>query len=172
MALPANPPSMPAANNPSSLDRQPGSALAAIVWGGTVSGVLDISFAITSTLIHGRTIGWLFKLIAGGALGPNAQKGGVGTATLGLFFHFCVSFGAATVYFLASRKLPSLVRHPWLAGPAFGVLVYVFMNSVVIPLSAYHRPFGLPSLLNPDLLSHLFFVGLPIALFARRFAPR
>jgi hypothetical protein len=163
---------MSRANEASPVASARSGAFAAITCGGAVSGVLDISFAIASTLMHGRTIGWLFKLIAGGALGREAQEGGAGTAALGLFFHFCVSFSAATVYFFASRKLPALVRHPWIAGPAFGLLVNVFMNSVVLPLSAYHRPFGLPSLLNPDLLSHLFFVGLPIALFARRFAPR
>ena len=37
-------------------------------------------------------------------------------------------------------------------------------------LSAYHKPFALPPLFVPDVLSHLFFVGLTIALIVRRYS--
>jgi hypothetical protein len=48
------------------------------------------------------------------------------------------------------------------------VLVYLFMNYVVLPLSAFTQggPAALPVLLN-GLLIHIFGVGLPSALFAR-----
>lgn len=55
----------------------------------------------------------------------------------------------------------------------YGVLVYLFMNLVVLPLSAtagggFPPPFGI--LLN-GVLIHIFGVGLPSALFARAARP-
>jgi hypothetical protein len=52
-----------------------------------------------------------------------------------------------------------------------GVAVYVFMNFVVLPLSAVaKRPFVL-ELALVILAVHMVFVGLPIALAVRRWAP-
>jgi uncharacterized membrane protein YagU involved in acid resistance len=141
-----------------------------IAWAGLVAGVLDLSFATVSSWLRGKTFFWLLKLIAGGALGPDALQGGWGIAALGLAFHFCISFGAATVYYAASRKLSTLNRHAWIAGLIYGLFVYEFMHLVVLPLSAYHSPLKFPPLFVPDVLSHLFFVGLPIALIVRRYS--
>ena len=145
-------------------------AFRAIASAGLVAGILDLAFAAVSFQLRGKSFAVLLKTIAGGALGRGALQGGAGTAALGCFFHFCISFGAAAVYYVASRKIPLLNRHAWIAGPIYGLLVYEFMNAVVLPLSAYHRPFAFPPLLAADVLSHLFFVGLPIALIVRRYS--
>lgn len=89
---------------------------------------------------------------------------------LGLLFHFVISFGAATVYYAASRKLSLVRKHVWISGLVFGLLVYEFMHLVVLPLSAYHSRLVFPPLLVADVLSHLFFVGLTIALIVRRYS--
>lgn len=71
------------------------------------------------------------------------------------------------VYYAASRRLPVLIRRPLLCGAVYGILVYLFMNLVVLPLSAANRgTFVTPVVLN-GLLIHIFGVGLPNALFAR-----
>lgn len=146
------------------------SPAAAIVCAGAVAGTLDIAFAGVSSALHGKTFAALLKIVAGGALGRAAFDGGAGTAALGLLFHFTIYFGAAAVYFAASRKIAVLNQHPWICGPLYGLLVYEFMHLVVLPLSAYHSPLKFPPLFVPDVLSHLFFVGLPIALIVRRYA--
>jgi hypothetical protein len=75
------------------------------------------------------------------------------------------------VYYLASRKLAVLVRRPFVAGPLFGVAVYLFMNLVVLPLSAVPpSPFP-PANWMLILPAHLLCVGPPIALGIARFAP-
>jgi hypothetical protein len=77
--------------------------------------------------------------------------------------HCLVAFAAAAVYYLASLKLPLLVRRPWLCGALYGVAVYFFMGRVVTPLSAARvLPFSLA-----QLAIHIFCVGLPVALIAR-----
>jgi hypothetical protein len=54
-------------------------------------------------------------------------------------------------------------------GVAFGLVVFTVMNVVVIPLSRIGASVPSLPLLANGLLGHMFLVGLPIALAARRF---
>ena len=110
--------------------------------------------------------------IASGLLGPQAFQGGSGTAALGLALHFFIAFSAAGFYYAASRKLAFLRKRAVAWGMLYGVAVYMFMSWVVVPLSALPKskaPFSLPGLIL-SLLTHMFCVGLPIALAVRRHA--
>ena len=90
----------------------------------------------------------------------NAQRATVPT-------HFIIAV-AASLYLLASGRVTALVHHPYICGPLYGVAIYLVMNFIVVPLSAVtpgkHSLQGVVG----DLASHLFFVGLPIALLVRR----
>ncbi|HWP42307.1 MAG TPA: hypothetical protein VNO14_03660 [Blastocatellia bacterium] len=55
-------------------------------------------------------------------------------------------------------------------GPLYGISVYFFMNSIVLPLSAVRQaPFSFSSFVT-GLVIHMLFVGLPISLVVGRFA--
>lgn len=113
----------------------------------------------------------VLQSIAAGLLGPESYRSGATTAALGVLLHFVISFGAATGYFLASRKLRFLTEHAIIGGMLYGFVFYFFMNGVVLPLSAFPKaPFPPPVNLRmlPVLGAHLFFVGIPIALAVRR----
>ena len=72
----------------------------------------------------------------------------------------------------AIRYLPSLLKHFLSSGALYGVLVFFFMNLVVIPLSAIpKRPFSLSDAMIP-MIVHIFCVGLPISIAASRFPNR
>ncbi len=93
------------------------------------------------------------------------------TAGLGLAFHLFIAFAVAAVFYAALRTIPVLRQRSLLAGLTHGVLVYFVMSDVVLPLSAVPKtPFSLPLFLN-GALGHALFVGLPIALLARRSLP-
>ncbi len=97
------------------------------------------------------------------------MKGDLATAALGLAIHFFIAFVVASVFYMASRKLVFLSRHAVVSGLLYGVLVYGFMYWVAMPL-AY--PVAHPSL-SRDLTAvcvHMFLIGLPIALIARRYS--
>lgn len=147
--------------------------LTAILGGGLIAGVLDgldavifykVSFAVPVTL--------LFQHIASGLLGRSAFHLGWPTVLLGLALHFTIALGAAAVFYAASRVSPVFLTNPYLWGPAFGICVYVVMHYVVVPLSAITpRTVPVTTLeLIDQLFSHMFFVGLPIALVAERSA--
>ena len=142
----------------------------AIGVGGGIVGVLDLAYAIvvytpTKPILVSQTI-------AGGILGTRAYDGGMRTAVLGTFLHFVIAFGAATVYYLASRKLAFLVDRAVLCGLVYGALVYSIMHTIVVPLSALPPfPPGPAMYQVCEFIEHWFCVGLPIALSVRRYAP-
>jgi hypothetical protein len=147
-------------------------ALRAIFWGGLVAGALDITYAfVFYGLRNGLSPARILQSVASGLLGADAFKGGAATDALGAALHFLITFTAAAVYYAASRRLNFLVRRAFVCGVLYGVLIYAVMNYVVVPLSAV-PPRGAPPpvVLVTGLLVHMFFIGLPIALFARRYS--
>jgi hypothetical protein len=145
-------------------------ATKAIISAGTICGVMDITAAF---LVYG-TMGAkplrILQGIAGGVLGPDAYKGGIPAAVLGLALHFIIAFGAATVFYIASRGLRFLVDHVILSGALYGIAVYFFMQRVVIPFSRATRgPFSLKFMII-GVTIHIFCVGLPIALSVRKYS--
>lgn len=147
----------------------PSKAVRAILWGGLIAGTLDITAAcVTNYLQRGASPVRTLQSVASGLLGPEAFAGAGGVAALGLLLHFVIAFGATVVFYLASRKIRFLVEQPWISGPLYGAAVYLFMNLVVVPLSA--APFRIPNNLT-GLAIHIFCVGLPIALAVRRHSP-
>lgn len=145
-------------------------AARAIVWGGLLAGVGDITFAFVVSGLRGVGPVRVLQSVAGGLLGRTAAEGGLVTAALGAVLHFLIAFIWATVFWLLSRKLTVLVRHPVVCGLLYGALVYFFMYFVVLPLSAIYFPLNRTAssiLLNAG--GHMLLVGLPIALAAYKF---
>lgn len=147
-------------------------ALLAILWGGFICGCLDITAALVVYGSFGVKPLRLLQGIAGGLLGPRTFDGGIPTAALGLVCHFVIAFSAAGVYVAVSRSMPALLEHAFVFGPLYGIAVYFFMNRVVVPLSAATKyPFSVKMMLI-GVVIHIFCVGTPIALAARRFLLR
>jgi uncharacterized membrane protein YagU involved in acid resistance len=130
--------------------------------------MLDGLSAIGITLLFGGKVIRTFQGIAGGVLGPRAFQGGVDAVLLGVALHFVIAFGAAAVYYLASRYLPFLIDRALLAGVLYGIAVHFFMQFVVIPLSAIGpRPLAMRNFVAV-LIAHIVVVGPSIALTVRR----
>jgi hypothetical protein len=137
---------------------------------GIICGVLDGLAAIIITLSFGGTVPRMFQGIAAGVLGRDAFQGGTNTVMLGIALHFVIAFGAATVYFIASRLLPILIDQALLMGVLYGVLVHLVMQYIVLPMSKIgSRPFNARSFIAV-LAAHVIVVGPSIALTIRRFA--
>jgi hypothetical protein len=149
---------------------QRSSALRTILTAGLIAGILDgLDAVVFIAWIRGIPVERVFQFIASGALGIRAFHGGVAAAALGVVFHFTVAICAATVFYLLTRRWTWPLRAPFVAGPIYGFGVFVFMHYLVVPLSAAPKqpPASVGSIVNL-IFSHVFFVGIPIALITRR----
>lgn len=145
------------------------SAASAILTGGLIAGLFDITYAVVFSGFRGVPAMRILQSVASGLLGAPAFEGGAPVAALGLLLHFLMALLIATLFYFASRQFVFLVRHPVIWGAIYGLVVYLVMNFVVIPLSAVPgKPKFVPIVVITSLIVHAFFVGVPIALAARR----
>jgi len=146
-------------------------ALDTIVYGGIVVAILDGLFAF---VFYGLILGVkplrIFQSVASGLLGRSSFDGGVRTFAFGLGLHLVVAICIAAVFYLASLKMPFLIRHAVASGLIYGLIAYLVMNYVVIPLSKIGLRPTTWRVFLPAFIAHAFLVGLPIALLARRSA--
>jgi hypothetical protein len=126
------------------------------------------SLAALCILVVCIQAGWDIPIfIAAGLIGRRAIHDGAGIWVFGMALHYFISCTWATVYYLASRKLPFLTEYPLICGLNFGVWVELFMKLVVLPHSGLHatEAIGIQDLAGKALL-----FGLPVAYSVHRFA--
>ncbi len=142
----------------------------AALMGGLVSGAADLIYAIVAYGFVGVAPITILHSIASGWLGQTAYAGGGASALIGFLSHFFITCVAAGVYVIASTRLSLLARRPVVSGAAFGIVVFLVMNYVVVPLSAAVSASPRGVFLVAGLIVHMFLVGVPIALITRRAA--
>jgi len=139
-----------------------------LVLGGLVVGTLDLLDAVVFFGIrNGVRPTRILQSIAAGLLGRASFEGGVRTALLGALLHYFIAFAIVVTFAAASRLIPALARRPLVTGPIYGVGVWLFMNFVVLPLSAAGRGPFVPASVANGLFIHVVGVGIPAALAAR-----
>ena len=144
-------------------------AFPAIAWATLIAGILDISSAFILWGLRGISPIRGLQIIAKGFFGEDSFNRGLISASLGLAAHFLIVFVAASLFYIASRKLRFLTQYAIPFGLAYGVAVYTFMTCVVVPLAGF--PFKhTPLEVLRSMLIIMFLVGLPIALIVRRYS--
>ncbi len=103
---------------------------------GLLAGTVDIGSA---ALIYRVSPMVILRAIAGGLLGPAAVGMGWPVSLLGLALQWVMSVLIAAIFVRASVRMPGLRRRFVRAGCAYGLVVFVVMQFVVVPLSALHR---------------------------------
>jgi len=148
-----------------------GHSVRGILWGGLIAGVMDITAAILTWKIKADVPPIrILQSVASGWMGQKAFAGAWRTAALGLALHFLIAFSAATVFYLASRKIGFLLSSVFAAGALYGIAVYGFMYWVVMPLSNVRRGSFSWEATITAIITHILCVGLPIAMSVKRFS--
>jgi hypothetical protein len=147
-------------------------AARAIFWGGLISGVLDLIYAVTFVALRGLKPIVLPQAIASGLLGVKSFEGGIPTAILGIGLEFLITFVATAVYYAVSRKLTFLTQQAVVWGVLYGVAIYFFMNFIVVPLSAAPKFSHTWVSRASDFVVHMVLIGLPMAFAVRRYSTR
>ncbi|MEO8113249.1 MAG: hypothetical protein ABI655_02630 [Phenylobacterium sp.] len=141
--------------------------LSAILAGGITAATCDF---IAAMLIYGLSPERVGKAVARGWFGKAARDGGADVVAIGVASHYFILIVAAAIFVFASLRFPILRRMAWVTGPVFGICIYVVMHFVVLPLSAVHASGNPPGIqFVEEFLGHMFVIGLPIALWARKF---
>jgi hypothetical protein len=157
--------------SPASTSGSGSRAALAILGGGLLGGLFDITYACVVWAIRaGVTPIRVGQSVASGLLGREAAlAGGVPVGILGLVLHFLMTILMAAVYYAAATRIPLLVKRAVPCGILYGLGIYLVMNFIVLPLSAIGKMGGTAPwvVLIPEILVHMFGVGLTIALFTR-----
>jgi hypothetical protein len=139
------------------------SGLGLVLAGGLVAGALDLTFAFLFYWPQGATPLRILQFIASGVLGRGSLQMGLASAALGAFFHFFTSVCAAAIYYLVSLRFSFLTRRVLISGAIFGVLMFLAMRFIVVPLSAIKPgPMKVGNVIA-ELCSHVFLFGMVIA---------
>lgn len=142
------------------------SILKPIVIATLVCGTLDILLAIVLTIWRGRHIGDMLRFVASGPV-PGATSMGPAGAVLGLAVHFALMAIMVSVFVMAARSITFLLDRPWISGLLYGLITYVVLDLVVVPMRfpAAWPPSTLS--ITTQLFAHIALVGWPTAFIAR-----
>jgi uncharacterized membrane protein YagU involved in acid resistance len=121
----------------------------------------------------GATPAAVFQFIASGALGRRAFEDGTYSVLLGIGVHTLISIVSAAVFAIAALRWDWLRRHVILSGCACGIVAFLVMSFIVLPLSAIGLSLPRsPALFATSLCIHMFAFGVPIAVVCARLIER
>ena len=150
------------------------SSLSTIIRAGLVAGTLDALGAMTTFMLRGgKNPMIVWKYVASGVFGKEALSGGTAIVVWGLVFHFCIATTFAAFFFLVYPTLRRFISNPVVLGLLYGILVWVVMNLIALPLSnVAPQTFELIKvLIGMSVL--IVCIGLPISLIvSKRYSGR
>ena len=138
----------------------PAATILASLSAGLVAGTTNL---IAAGAIFGGTLTHGLQQIASGLFGDAAFNGGAGSAALGAGLHYFISIVAAGLYCALALRQRWWRDHWLVGGTVFGVVAYVVMNLVVVPLSNAANPDFSPEIVAKELVAHTVMFGIPIA---------
>lgn len=117
------------------------SAVFIIFWSGLFVGTLDIFAAI---YFSGATAEAVLKFIASGLFGKErVSEVGPPMIWLGLLIHYLIAYIWTVVFFCIFPKLFPLIRTKVVMSILIGVIIWLVMNRIVLPMSSIQQgPFS------------------------------
>jgi hypothetical protein len=151
----------------------PRDTVRAFLVAGAVTAVVDGLFSSALTVFaYGAPVTRLWQSVASTLLGATAMTGGTPAVVVGLSLHVLVAFTWAAVLVFGALRLAAVRRllarpaGPMLLALAYGPLIWIVMSCAVIPAFT-HRPPAINARWWVQLLGHVPFVALPMAIVAR-----
>jgi hypothetical protein len=153
------------------LKNKPASKTKTILFAALLAGTLDILAAILvyDIIMQRVTAIQILDGIAAGLFGKTVSGNETDMAIMGLLLHYFIAFCFAAAYFFAFPKISFLKKNAVISGLLYGIIVWVIMNRIVVPLSqASHGPFAWPAFLRGVTILMLC-IGLPISIITARY---
>ena len=112
----------------------------AVLYGGLAIAAIGFVYCVLFWSPQGVAPARILQSIAAGALGKASFSGGVATALLGAGFQWLIGTCFVLAYALVAQRLDVRVQPPRRDGIAYGMLLYIVMSRIVVPLSAAPEP--------------------------------
>ena len=158
--------------NPAIKRQRLGSFLKIILLAWLLVGTLDIAAATIQTLINGREPAKMLQFIASGVFGKQSFSGGTLFAFHGMMLHYCIALGWTVLFFMLYPRINFLAKNIVLTGICYGLLVWLIMNMIVIPLSdTPPLKFKLPQAVI-GMMILIIAIGLPLSFMAKKYFSR
>jgi uncharacterized membrane protein YagU involved in acid resistance len=142
----------------------------AVVRVGLVAGTLDIGENLIFNAFRHITPVRIFQYIASGLTGRWAFHAGMASVALGVAIHYAIALTWTAIYYVASGRMAMLIRRPVVCGLAYGAMVYVVMNFVVLPLTRVPHSAAAMSVASrvSGVLALLFCIGVTVGVLVKR----
>jgi hypothetical protein len=137
---------------------------------GLAGGAVDAVYATALGLIRSGSALKPWQGVASAWIGKAARDGGAGAAGLGLVTHFGIALAMAGAFAAVAGRVKLLYERPLLAGALYGLVLYLVMYRIVLPLrwpTIFPRWDGWVSV--ADIASHVG-VGIAIVTVLSRYA--
>lgn len=138
---------------------------------GIVAGILIETYLVLTLVVptHGNVL-QTWQWIASAAIG-DAAFSSISYAWLGLLVHFVISIAWAGGYAYLAQQQP-FMNYRWaISGLVYGLIVYIFMDILLLGARKFIPPVTPLALLNA-LIAHCVFFGLPVAFVVSRLNAR
>ncbi|HEY1976915.1 MAG TPA: hypothetical protein VGG89_10240 [Candidatus Baltobacteraceae bacterium] len=137
---------------------------------GIAGGILlDLYLWLTTALPAHQSMLPVWQFIASTVFG-NVAFTSASYAAAGLAIHFLVSIGWAGGYAYFVQTQPATNRRWILAGAAYGLVVYVLMQLILLG-GGHFTPPATPNALVIPVIGHIVFFGIPVAYVVRALTP-
>ena len=132
---------------------------------GLTAAATLAAFAAFSQWSAGYPVEGTYTFIASKLAGP-AADGASWAVPTGIAVLIVASIVWAIAYIYTAQKQPQLFTRPWISGIAFGLVVWLVMQLMLVPFGEFHPQ----SIFDEDrnLFALMLFFGVPIALVAAR----
>lgn len=133
-----------------------------VLLAGTLDGLAAVIMYCAKT---GKDPMNVFRYVASGVFGSDAFAGGTTMAIWGIVFHFIIALGWTVLFSVFALRVSMLTKHWPLSGVVYGLVVWLAMSQIVVPLSRVPAGTGSAdwSGMIRAALILIVCVGLPIA---------
>ena len=137
---------------------------------GLIAGTMDALAASCQFFLRtGKSPAGVWRYVASAVVRADAAVGPDARVALGIALHFVIALAWTALFFLAASRFRVVRGNPWIIGPLYGLLVWVLMNRVLVPLTLIGPPKAFNAMQAAiGALIIVVCIGIPIALGAHR----
>lgn len=141
-----------------------------VILAGLIAGSLDILSAFTDYYIRtGKGPEGVLRFIASGVFGKAAFTDDSMMMWMGLLFHFIIAFAFTIVFFILYPRVKLLHINIVLTAVILGMITWLVMNLVVVPLSNTPKFSFNPVYAIKAVLILICMIGLPLSIIFKKY---